>query len=96
MPPAKKAGHKVQAALNTVRDIAISEDTVVFAFGANTFTCDMIAKPETLAQVTEVLGEFMGRPVKLECQMGEQAKSRQSSEIGRTAQRRVQRTRSAG
>ena len=70
----KKAGHKVQAALNTVRDIAISDDTVAFAFGANNFTCDMIAKPETLSQVTEVLGEFMGRPVKLECQMGEQAK----------------------
>ncbi len=70
----KKAGHKVQAALNTVRDIAVSEDTVVFAFGANTFTCDMIAKPETLNQVSEVLGEFLGRSVKLECQMGEQAK----------------------
>lgn len=80
----QKAGHKVQAALNTVRDIAISDDTVAFAFGANTFTCDMIAKPETLSQVSEVLGEFLGRPVKLDCQMGEQAKV--ANRLGATAQ----------
>ncbi len=70
--------------MNTVRDIAISDDTVAFAFGANTFTCDMIAKPETLSQVSEVLGEFLGRPVKLDCQMGEQAKV--ANRLGATAQ----------
>ena len=66
-----------------MRDIAISEDTVVFAFGSNTFTCDMIAKPEASNQIAEVLAEFLGRPVKLECQMGDQAKV--ANRLGSTA-----------
>jgi DNA polymerase-3 subunit gamma/tau len=70
----ERCGLQVQAALNTVRDVAVSERTVAFAFGTNTFTRDMVARPETLHKVSAVLGEFLGRPVQLECQMGSQAK----------------------
>lgn len=70
----ERCGLQVQAALNTVRDVAVSERTVAFAFGTNTFTRDMVARPETLHKVATVLGEFLGRPVQLECQMGTQAK----------------------
>nr|HMN28729.1 hypothetical protein [Caldilineaceae bacterium] len=38
------------------------------------FARDMIARPENLEQVTTILGQILGRPVTLECQLGEQAK----------------------
>jgi DNA polymerase-3 subunit gamma/tau len=69
----KECGIQVQAALNSVRDIAVSQEEVVFAFGNNEFTHDMISKPDTLNHVADVLSNHLGRPLKLTCQMGEQA-----------------------
>ena len=68
-----KSSIKTQAALRSVRDIAVANQTVVFAFGANTFARDMISDPQTRADVAEVVGEFLGQSVKLECQMGDHA-----------------------
>jgi hypothetical protein len=70
----QQCGLKVQAAVNSVRDIAVGTGTVAFAFGENHFARDMIAQVETLDKVTAILGQIMGRPVTLECQLGEQAR----------------------
>jgi hypothetical protein len=70
----QQCGLKVQAAVNSVRDIAVGAGAVAFAFGENHFARDMIARPENLEQVTTILGQILGRPVTLECQLGEQAK----------------------
>jgi DNA polymerase-3 subunit gamma/tau len=67
-------GFRVQAALNSVRDIAISERSVALAFGNNTFARDMIAQTDTLHQVGEVMARFLDRPVQIDCQMGMKAK----------------------
>jgi DNA polymerase III subunit gamma/tau len=67
-------GIQVEAAINTVRDMAVSGQTVALAFGNNTFTRDLIAKPETLRKVATVFSDFLGTSVQIECQMGEQAK----------------------
>jgi len=69
----QECGIQVQAALNSVRDIAVSQEEVVFAFGNNEFTHDMIVKPDTLNKVADVLSTYLGRPIKLTCQMGERA-----------------------
>ncbi|MEM7537873.1 MAG: DNA polymerase III subunit gamma/tau [Chloroflexota bacterium] len=69
----QRCGIKAQAALNAVRDIAISERTVAFAFGNNQFSRDIIAHPEISAQVASVLSEFFGRQIAVECQLGAQA-----------------------
>ncbi len=76
----RQCGLREQAALNSVRDIAVSESSVAFAFGNNQFTRDLIAKPETLAKVSAVLVQFLGRNVALDCQMGDSA--RVSNPIG--------------
>jgi DNA polymerase III gamma/tau subunit len=68
-----RCGHNVRAALNSVRASAVSTHAVALAFGNNEFSRDMVAKPETLKQVTQILSEFLGRPVTVECQMGETA-----------------------
>ena len=68
-----ECGHREQAALNTVRDMAVTSNTVALAFGNNQFTRDMIAKPETNAIIADLLSRFLGRAVALDCQMGEQA-----------------------
>jgi DNA polymerase III gamma/tau subunit len=68
-----KSGVRVQAAINTVRDIAVADQTVAFAFGNNQFTRDMVAEPETLGDVAALLSKVLGRAVRLECQMGEKA-----------------------
>ena len=65
---------KVWAALNSVRDIAISDNGVAFAFGNNAFAQQMIAQPENHSRLVTILSDFLGRPVQLECQPGEQAK----------------------
>ncbi|NJN84413.1 MAG: hypothetical protein HC802_20475 [Caldilineaceae bacterium] len=44
-----------------------------FAFGNNQFSHDMVAKPETLSQVSALLTGYLGRAVRLECQMGDHA-----------------------
>lgn len=69
-----KGGVRVLAAINTVRDIAVADQTVAFAFGNNQFTRDMLADPETNGKVAGILSSILSRPVKLDCQMGEQAR----------------------
>jgi len=69
----KQINQQVQAALNSVRDMAVTPNSVVLAFGNNDFSRQMVAKPETLPQVTALLSTFMGRSVTIECQLGERA-----------------------
>ncbi len=69
----QRCGLKQQAALRSVRDVAVGEQMVVFAFGKNEFACRLIAEPQTLEQVARVLSDFLGRSVGLECHTGEQA-----------------------
>ncbi len=66
-------GMKVWAALNSVRDIAVSENGVAFAFGNNEFAQQMLAQPENHSRLSTILADFLGRPVQLECQLGDQA-----------------------
>ncbi len=69
----RKCGQQVTAGLQAVRDVAVSEDAVAFAFGNNEFSYNLAAKPEVLPQLTAVLSEYLGREVTLTCQMGEKA-----------------------
>jgi DNA polymerase-3 subunit gamma/tau len=69
----QQCGFKQEAALKSVRDIAIGQHAVAFAFGKNQFTREMISAPETLAQVAEILSQILGRTVSLTCQTGETA-----------------------
>ena len=66
-------GIKTQAALRSVRDMAVADQTVILAFGSNTFAKDMISESKSRDDVARVMSDFLGRQVKLECQMGEQA-----------------------
>ncbi|MBP7961330.1 MAG: DNA polymerase III subunit gamma/tau [Caldilineaceae bacterium] len=68
-----KSGIKTQAALRSVRDMAVANQTVVFAFGNNTFARDMILEPTLRAEVSGLVSEFLGQSIKLECQMGDHA-----------------------
>lgn len=70
----QQLGIKTQASLRAVRDIAVTQDTVAFAFGANQFSRDMIAAPENSSKVAALLASHLGRSVKLDCQMGDQAR----------------------
>jgi DNA polymerase-3 subunit gamma/tau len=67
-------GHKVLAAFNCVRDIAVSDQGVAFAFGNNSFAREMISQSDNHNHIVTILSDFLGRPVQLECQMGDQAK----------------------
>ena len=67
-------GLQAVAALNSVRNMAIGEQTVALAFGNNQFSHDIIAKPEMLNKVAAIIAKVIGRPVQLECQMGDSAK----------------------
>lgn len=67
-------GVKVWAALNSVRDIAVSERGVAFAFGNNAFAQQMMSQTENHSRIVAILSDFLGRPVQLECQLGEHAK----------------------
>ncbi|RME51250.1 MAG: DNA polymerase III subunit gamma/tau [Caldilineae bacterium] len=78
----KRCGYKQEAALRAVRDIAIGENAVAFAFGNNQFARKLIAEPTNLAQVAGVLSHFVGRNVALECQDGDRASL--SAAAGRT------------
>lgn len=69
----QQCGLKQEAALRSVRDIAVGEHAVAFAFGKNDFTRGIISEPETLAKVADILSHFLGRPVSLTCQPGESA-----------------------
>jgi DNA polymerase-3 subunit gamma/tau len=66
-------GMQVWGALNSVRDMTVSADTVALAFGNNTFSRDIIARPDIHGKVAAMLSDFLGRPVQLECQTGEKA-----------------------
>lgn len=68
-----KNGVRVQAALTAVRDMAVADQTVAFAFGNNQFSRDMIADPEIMGTIVGLLSSVLGRAVKLECQMGDKA-----------------------
>lgn len=78
----KRCGYKQEAALRAVRDIAIGESAVAFAFGNNQFARKLIAEPANLTQVAGVLSHFVGRTVALECQDGDRATL--SASAGRT------------
>jgi DNA polymerase-3 subunit gamma/tau len=67
-------GHSVVAAFNCIRDIAVSDQGVALAFGNNAFAKDMLSQAENHNHITKILSDFLGRPVQLECQMGEQAR----------------------
>jgi hypothetical protein len=69
----QQCGANIVAALNAVRDIAVTEHEVVFAFGNNEFSRNLVAKPDVLPRLTELLAGYLGRAVVLECQMGEKA-----------------------
>lgn len=69
-----QCGVQVEAALRAVRDIAVGEQAVAFAFGTNEFSRSMVARPETLPKVVNILSSILGRAITLECQVGEQAK----------------------
>jgi hypothetical protein len=68
-----QCGQQVTAALQAVRDIAVSDQAVALAFGNNEFSRNMVAKPDNLPHVTAILSTFLGRQVVLECQVGEKA-----------------------
>jgi DNA polymerase-3 subunit gamma/tau len=67
-------GLKVLAAFNCVRDIAVSDQGVAFAFGNNSFAKEMLSQSENHSRIVTILSDFLGRPIQLECQMGDQAK----------------------
>jgi len=69
-----QCGVQVEAALRAVRDIAVGEQAVAFAFGSNEFSRGMVARPETLGKVVTILSGILGRSITLECQIGDQAK----------------------
>ncbi len=68
-----ECGLKVQAALRSMRDVAVGGDVVILAFGKNQFARKMIAQPETRSQVAKLLSQFLARPIRLECQDGDRA-----------------------
>ena len=68
-------GMKVWAALNSVKDIAVSDNAVAFAFGNNAFAQQMLSALENQSKVAAILGEILGRPVQLECQLGDLARA---------------------
>jgi len=68
-----QCGVQVEAALRAVRDIAMSEQAVAFAFGSNEFSRRMVARPETLPKVANILSSILERTITLECQIGDQA-----------------------
>jgi hypothetical protein len=68
-----QCGPHLTAALQAVRDIAVSDQAVALAFGNNEFSRNMVVKPENLPSVTAILSTFLGRQVTLECQSGEKA-----------------------
>ncbi len=68
-----QCGQQAAAALNAVRDVAVAEHSVAFAFGNNEFSRNLIAKPDVLPGVAAALSRFIDREVTIECQIGEKA-----------------------
>jgi len=52
----------IVAALNAVRDIAVTEHEVAFAFGNNEFSRNLVAKPDVMPRLVELLARYLGRP----------------------------------
>lgn len=69
----QQCSQQVWAAVNTVRDMDFGDNVIAFAFGNNQFTHDIVSKPETLERVAGLLSAWLGRPLTIVCQMGEQA-----------------------
>jgi hypothetical protein len=59
--------------MKSIRDIAVADNAVAFAFGENSFARDMVAQPEILTKVAAIVANLLGRSVSLECQLGEKA-----------------------
>ncbi len=68
-----QCGFRVEAAMKSVRDIAVANNAVAFAFGENSFARDMVAQPDILTKVAAIVSNLLGRSVSLECQLGEKA-----------------------
>jgi DNA polymerase-3 subunit gamma/tau len=68
-----QCGQQAAAALNAVRDVAVAEHAVAFAFGNNEFSRNLIAKSDVLPGVAAALSKYIGREVTVECQLGEKA-----------------------
>ena len=66
-------GLKEQACLRAMRDVAVGEGVVALAFGKNKFACQVIAEPETRAKVARILSQYVGRNIRVDCQVGEHA-----------------------
>lgn len=77
-----RAGHNVRAALRSVRASAVSTHSVALAFGNNEFSRDMVAKPENLKAIAQLLSELLGRQISVECQMGETARLLNTRDTG--------------
>ena len=58
----EEQGMQVQAALNSVRDIAVSEDGVALAFGNNGFSRDIIARPDIHTEGRDPARRLSGTP----------------------------------
>ena len=68
-----QCGQQAAAALQAVRDVAVSDQVVALAFGSNEFSRNLVAKPDVLPGVAAALSRYMGREVTIECQLGERA-----------------------
>ncbi|MFZ1768171.1 MAG: DNA polymerase III subunit gamma/tau [Caldilinea sp.] len=68
-----QCGQQAAAALQAVRDVAVTDHAVALAFGSNEFSRNLIAKPDVLPDVAAALSKFLGREVSIECQLGEKA-----------------------
>ncbi|MYC95135.1 MAG: DNA polymerase III subunit gamma/tau [Caldilineaceae bacterium SB0661_bin_32] len=68
-----RCGHKQQASLRSIRDLAIGGNAVAIAFGNNTFSQKMISEAKTKDAVSGILAEILGQQITLICQGGEKA-----------------------
>ncbi len=68
-----RCGHKQQASLRSIRDLAIGGDAVAIAFGNNAFSQKMISEAKTRDAISGILAEILGQQIRLICQSGEKA-----------------------
>ena len=68
-----RCGHKQQASLRSIRDLAIGGNAVAIAFGNNTFSQKMISEAKTKDAISGILAEILGQQITLICQSGEKA-----------------------
>lgn len=68
-----RCGHKQQASLRSIRDLAIGGDAVAIAFGNNAFSQKMISEAKTRDTISGILAEILGQQIRLICQSGEKA-----------------------